>query len=266
MHIVNRKYTLGLLSGVIFAVFIGLSALSRIRLEGGPYFEKLFLIGYGGVPLPLEIEPYLKLMLSLLVPQIVLVFILADYMLKDLTICSVYVFTRTNKRKQWFFRKAFELFLFAFLFYLFQFMTLFSIGQVAKLAVFDIFGLINLMANELILLVLISFIYIFTVNILSLKIGIKYSFLTIILIIALSPLLAFANTNMLKYIPISNFMLIWHDSENLLPYRDLIGDYIPNFTITFSISYALILILLLIIIGIKMIESLEIMGFENHWI
>jgi len=59
-------------------------------------------------------------------------------------------------------------------------------------------------------------------------------------------------------------MLIWHENKSLLLYRDLIGDYLPNFTIAFSIAYALIVILLLVFIGIKLLDNLEIMGFEKE--
>lgn len=72
------------------------------------------------------------------------------------------------------------------------------------------------------------------------------------------------NTNLLKFIPISHSMLIWHEAKNLLPYRYLIGEYISNFTIAFSIAYALMIILLLVFIGIKLIDNLEIMGFEKE--
>jgi hypothetical protein len=254
-----------LLTGLIFAFFIGASALSWVQLEG-PHFEKLFLIGYGGVPLPLEIESYLRLMLSLLVPQVFLVFILADYMLIDFTICSVYIFTRTPKRNKWFIRKALELIFLTALFYLFQFIALFVIGQIAGLVVSDIFAFINLIASEFVLLVLISFIYVLAVNILSLKIGINHSFLAIVLLVSLSSVstLELQNTSLLKFIPISQSMLIWHENKSLLLYRDLIGDYLPNFTIAFSIAYALIVILLLVFIGIKLIDNFEIVGFEKE--
>lgn len=262
MYTINRKYILKLLTGLIFAFFIGVFALSWVKPEG-PYFEKLFLIGYGGIPLPLEIKSYLRSMLSLLVPQVFLVFILADYMLIDFTICSVYVFTRTPKRNRWFIRKAIELFFFTALFYLFQFITLFLIGQISGLAVSDIPVFINLIANEFVLLVLISFIYVLAVNILSLKIGINYSFLAVVLFISFSSVLTF-KTNLIKFIPVSQSMLIWHENKSLLFYRDLIGDYIPNFTIAFSIAYALIVILLLVFIGIKLIDNFEIVGFEKE--
>lgn len=262
MYTINKKYILKTLTGVVFAFFIGVSALSWVQLEG-PYFEKLFLIGYGGVPLPLEINSYLRLMLSLLVPQVFLVFILADYMLTDFTICSVYVFTRTPKRNRWFIRKAAELLSFAAIFYLFQFIVLFVIGKIAGLAVFDMLVFINLITNEFVLLVLISFIYVLAVNILSLKLGINYSFLAVVLFISFSSVLTF-KTNLLKFIPVSQSMLIWHESKNLLFYRDLIGDYMPNFTIAFSVAYALIVILFLVFIGIKLIDKLEIIGFEKE--
>lgn len=265
MYTINKKYILKSLTGFIFAFFIGVSTLSWIQLEG-PYFEKLFLIGYGGVPLPLEIKSYLRLMLSLLVPQVFLVFILAEYMLMDFTICSVYVFTRTPKRNKWFIRKTLELLLFTALFYLFQFTALFVIGQITGLAVSDISAFINLIVSEFVLLVLISFIYVLAANILSLKIGINHSFLAIVLLVSLSSvsILKLQNTNLLKFIPISQSMLIWHEAKNISSYRDLIGEYIPNFTIAFSIAYALIVISLLVFIGIKLIDNLEIMGFEKE--
>ena len=126
--------------------------------------------------------------------------------------------------------------------------------------------LIYILVNEFTLLVLLGFIYVLTVNILSLKVGINHAFLTIILFLTVSSAftIIFGAGEMLKFIPVSHAMLIWHDSERLLLYRDLIGGYLSNYTLAFSMVYLLLVLLLLVIIGIRLVDRLEIIGFEEE--
>lgn len=265
MYKLNKIYIFKLLPGNIFAVCIGGFALGWVR-QAGPCIENLFLAGYGGIPMPLEIDSYLRIVLIILVPQVFLIFILADYMLKDFTICSVYIFTRANQRRGWFARKCLDLLLFTALYYLIQFVALFFFGQIGGLVIYNQSALIYILVNEFTLLVLLGFIYVLTVNILSLKVGINHAFLTIILFLTVSSAftIIFGAGEMLKFIPVSHAMLIWHDSERLLLYRDFIGGYLSNYTLAFSMVYLLLVLLLLVIIGIRLVDRLEIIGFEEE--
>lgn len=266
MYKLNKIYFLKLLGGIVFAFCIGGFALGWVN-PSEPYYEYLFLAGYGGIPLPLDGGEYIRLLLVSLVPQIFLIFILANYMLDDFNICSVYIFTRTNQKKTWFARKCISLFFLVALYYALQFAMLFLLGRaMGGLTVFDPTTLLYIVINELLLLVLLGFIYVLAVNLLSLKVGINYAFLSIVLLATLSSafVLTLKSSVTLKFIPLSQVMFIWHDSEKLVLYRDFIGDYLPHFTIFFSLLYLLVIILALFMFGMYLIDNLEIIGHERE--
>jgi len=262
---IHKKYFFKLLIGMFLAYIVGGSVIPI--LSEGPYYEHLFLISYGGIPLPVEDwRAYFSLLLDSLLSQLLLTFLLANYMSDDFSTCSVYIFTRSNRKGVWFAQKCTDLFFLVALYYVLQFAVLLFVGRVlARLTISDPAVFWYIVLSELFLTAMLSFCYVLTVNVLSLKMGVHYAYLSSVLLIVIFSALPmlFQNSAAVKFLPFSQSMLIWHDSKKLVPYRDFIGSSIPHFTILSSFLYLLIMIVILLFVGISIVNNMEIMGSER---
>jgi len=265
--IINKNNIIKILAGIPLSVLIGLYAMNILTLQNLQCIEGVYMVGYGGVHAFDGIN--IAGILIFLVPQIVFSYMFARHMQSDLEICSVYVFTRANKRKGWFGKKVAELFVYLSLYYFLQFAVIFIISYLNNFMIIDIKGIIKIIASEFIIISLLNFFFVLLINILSLKIGAIYSFMISVLMqtgltVIFAALFKVMNKFVLKLVPVSHAMLIWHDNEFLTgQYQSFMSEYINNFSIQFSVVYLLLLIVFLIIGGLHMIEKLDILGWEG---
>lgn len=86
------------------ALFMGIAAGARVLAAGAAGMTGLLdIVLYGAIAEP-RMDVFMAIFLCLL-PYMVLVFPLLDYVADDLQICAVYMFTRYDRRAKWYFSK-----------------------------------------------------------------------------------------------------------------------------------------------------------------
>lgn len=249
--------------GSITALLLGLYNVYLTNLYGINSLEGLFFAEYGFVDIKMikYVTPFLKWVL----PQMILMWILKEFVAGELDKSGVYIFTRTNRRGKWVIDKTYDLFKFVILFYFIMFLITYIIGTVVGYKMLYIYKGIELILTIFILTVLLNYEYILIINILSLKMDVLYSFLIALFVDIFSLLLSSfiyeyfkMKIYLLKLLPVSHGILAWHSMNSM--YNNLyISEFsIKNFSIIDSISYLILSCFIIVIYGIYVFQHKDI--------
>jgi len=261
-----RNFIYKICLAATISIIIGMYAINLMRIENNTSLEILYIIGYGGL-FSFDFDSNIFGFLRVLVPQFLLVFLLAEYMYSDFKICSVYVFTRANRRHSWFLKKFFSLLIITLVYYVVQFVILLVMGVLSGFSPerFDVF--VRVVISSLVLHVLIAFILVCVANLLSLKVGINFGYMCVIIfntVMIMTPSVTyglFDNSIIIKILPGSNGMLLGHSDNFVKVISDKFGfDTLEGFSVSFSIIYLITIIIVLFYIGSKLIEYLDIIN------
>ncbi|NLD47408.1 MAG: hypothetical protein GX660_09445 [Clostridiaceae bacterium] len=260
-----RSYIFKICVGATISIFIALYAINLLRLENIISLESLYIIGYGGL-FTYDFDSNIVSFARVLVPQFIIIYLLADFMYNDFKICSVYVFTRANKRKYWFLKKFLSLLFITSLYYMAHFVILLVMGFLNGFRVerFDVF--IMVVVSSFVLHTLVGFLLVCSVNLLALKFGINFGYLCVLIfntVFTMIPSVTYGlfDNVIIKILPSSNGMLLGHSNDFVKDFSERFGfDTIEGFSIIFSMTYFIVLILIIFYIGARWIETLDIIN------
>ena len=264
-----KSYIVKIFAGASVSIIIAMNALNFLKLENIDSLEYMYIISYGGL-FTFDIEHNIFGFFKILVPHILLIYLLAYYMYNDFKICSVYVFTRSNKRKHWFIKKYFSLLFITAVYYFVQFLIVFLIGTIYKFRPESIKLFTLIVTTDFILLTLTGFLLVISTNLLSFKLGTNFAYLSLIIadgamIMLPAALHGVLDNLIIKLLPTSNGMLIWHSDNFLRLFSQKLGfEFIEGFSVLFSIIYILILLAAIFFIGIRFIEILDVINEEKE--
>ncbi len=185
-------------------------------------------------------------------PIIILGYFLSDYMIFDIKTRGSIIFTRTEKRGQWFLHRTLDISGYIALFYIIYSITEVAIGRIfiEKVDLFFVFSLT-------LLNFLFAFGTIFLVNVMSLFINSQYAFWGLLTLYMMNVLHAGfivespdMNLNIIRYMPAASGIFIWHESK-LLKAGGMFENtiYLEGFLLQESIIALIILVVLTYILG-----------------
>jgi len=264
-----RSYILKIFAGASVSIIIGLYALNVLRIENVASLESMYIIGYGGL-FTFDFDHNFLGFLRVLVPQFILVYLLADCMYNDFKIYSVYVFTRENKRKRWFVNKCFFLLFLTAVYYLSQFLIILAMGVFNGLRPISFEVFMTVAISCFVLLTLTGFLLVISANLLALKIGINFGYLFVIILntaMVMVPSVIYGSYDniIIKLLPGSSAMFLWHSDGFIAMFSERFGfDSIEGFSLAFSIIYISVLIVITFFVGVKFIENLDILNDKKE--
>lgn len=205
------------------------------------------------------------LILFSLFPTLLVIFLFGEDMETELTVLSVYVFTRTKKRAAFIGKRlrktAFEI----------ACIYLISLLAIAVISMLYTADLRDSHPVFLILVVLSSYlqtvVLVFLQNILTLRIPATVSFLLVSCFYSLSILfLVFANPEITKisvyFLPFTQGIYSWHDRK-VLEFSNLANNTVPGFTVEYSFLFLLAFIGLEHGISFWLIKNMDFLGGTN---
>jgi hypothetical protein len=198
-------------------------------------------------------------LLFALLPTFLLSFFLVSYIEDDYSNCCVYIFTRTTSRFSWFVKKAIGLLGWIFTFYLLEYFLLFIFVKVNVITV-DFEATIILSLSTLPFNVLSLFMLLLPINLLAVKVGTVISYLigisTYLLLLIAG---IFSSSEISSLLPVSQGMYAWHQTPFVLQQNYMQITPLPNFNVCFSLIYMIIAITVEIVIGIFLINKMDLL-------
>lgn len=254
-----------ILSGASLALFFSLYHVRSLEIMGCRSIQCLFVLSYGD--LKIEAIKYVIPVIFWIAPQVVLIYVLGDNVASDLGRNSAYIFTRTDRRKQWLLAKMFNLFLYIFIYFAVQFVIVGLVGILSNLETENLIQGLTMILGEFILVLLLNYFIVLIINILSLKISVIYSS-AIVLAGNLGTIFASAflyeysrkQVEIIKMMPFTQGIFLWHSDVSWFVRR--MSGFVPHFSdygIIFSMGYLLFLCVVSIIWGIYQIQRMDIM-------
>lgn len=252
------------LISIIFSILMTLQTIEVAKLFGNYTIETLILTIYGGLDLS-EIKQLIPVV-SWLIPQLLIMYVLGNYISVNLYSNAIYIFTRTEKRYKWLLKNIINLLLYCIFYYLIQYLSLVIIciltGAQVLMTTESMFNIINVYF----FIVLNSFLFVLFINILSLFINELYSLIVGLAVNIGSIFMAGfiyefyeSKIYMIKAIPfVQAFYSLHSDLIILQTYKKIDYFHINNFPISFSYLYILILIILLVSLGTYRIRNKDI--------
>lgn len=209
-------------------------------------------LGVGG-----SFSPYandtITLLLSM-VPQLVILYLYAGYFRQDFIISYTYVFTRYGKKSRWFFGRLRGLFLLVTFQYLLLYLAAFLFGLSAGYAFSPSFEMIGMLGQSFLLNVLVTFLFVFGTNLLSMPFGETRAclFSIILYVFTFSGAVFIAQMQnsalswLLYALPAANAQVLWH-FDRILPVQiqAFVSD-IPAFSVMGSLCVTILEILCVI--------------------
>lgn len=264
---ININYSLLLkllLAGALLSLFLGLYHHQAL----GPLFctslECLFFLSYGEVSIT-EIKFLFPLLLWLL-PQVVLFYFIGNELGTDLERNAVYIFTRTQQRKEWLLAKSLTLFIYILVYFSVQFLVLWAFAAIQGIHLVDQQQGLVLILSLLSLLVLLNVMMLSLMNFLTLITNHITAF-TIVFTSNIGSLFLSAflyestwRISIIQWLPFTQGILAWHSTipagVNPLLLQNL---SLSQFTIPFSLIYLVVLTTLFVIFGIQRIEKMDLL-------
>ncbi|MDD3314628.1 MAG: DUF2705 family protein [Syntrophaceticus sp.] len=259
----GKRYTLKLfLSGGLIAIFLGFYYSQFAEMYQFKSLELMLILAYGN--LYIEEIVFIVPVFLWMVPLIVIIFFLGDYIHRNFDQNAAYIFTRTARRSLWLIGQAVNLFLYILIYYIFQIAVFCVVSTVLGFSMFSWDVGIMLIVSELALLVLSNYMIVLLINVLSLfKLNslfcVAITLTTNIVCIFLSAILYkfyTKNIAIIKWLPFTQGILTWHSGISSV--ADFFPFNIPHFSILFSIVYLIIICLLLLFCGVCKIEKMDI--------
>ncbi len=202
-------------------------------------------------------------MLFALLPTLLLVFCLVEYIQDDYSTCCVYIFTRTESRFKWFAKKAVSLFAWIIIFYLFEFCLLF-IAIKANGVTVDFAATLAIFAWTLLFNTLTMFMFLLPMNLFAVKAGSVISYFTGIGIYLLLLCTAmYVSPVISRLLPISQGMYAWHQTPWAAQQNFMNISPLPGFNVWFSLIYLIIVIAIEIIICMFMIKRMDLLSMTE---
>ena len=266
IEIIKNKNIIKKLSlvSIIFSIIMSLQSIEVSKLFGENTIEALLLTIYGGMNLS-EIKKLVPV-ISWMIPQVLFMYIMGDYISKNLYKNAIYIFTRTEKRYKWILNNIINLFLYCSYYYIVQYLTVIILGLVTGLRILEVNRGIFIIGSSYLLVVLNSFLFVLFINILSLFINEMHS-----LIVGLSINIGsifFAGfiyefsenkVGLITGMPFIQGLYSLHSDPIILQsYKQMNYFHIHNFHISFSYLYILILSILLMSLGVYRICNKDI--------
>ncbi|MFL0194083.1 hypothetical protein ACJDU8_00540 [Clostridium sp. WILCCON 0269] len=247
---------------ILISIIIYLNSKDVIMESKCNYLDALFIFTYGYMDIK-NIIKYISNVFIQMLPLIYITYILGDYIFLDLDKRGVYIFTRTNKRTNWFLNKILKLLKYVSLFYFIQLITIYIIGIIIGFRSTNY--TIQIIFWEFTLNVLTSYFIILFINVISLKLNVIYTYIIGIGIYVSSIFISgfvyqLYNSKiwLLKYFIIGQEILTWHCESFLNGYRNIADFYINNLNIKYSISYLSIVCIIMVFYGFYVINNKDI--------
>ncbi|WP_054949330.1 DUF2705 family protein [Numidum massiliense] len=253
-----------LIAATLLAVFFSLYNSRLATIHACDTIQCLFVLAYGD--LNIEAIKYVIPVIFWLVPQIVLLYLLGDYITRDLEQHAVYIFTRTERRTSWLLAKLVNVWLFV-CFY-------FAVLLLVTAVVGTIFGFrlaigapdIALIVYEYALLVLLNVMNLFLINLLSLKINVTFSTVSVLAVnigclFCAQWLYEFYPDRLaiVQWLPFTQGILSWHSSLLPTAHGELFPLHVPPLSPLFSIAYMLVICAVAIVIGNARFNKMDLM-------
>lgn len=225
------------------------------KLFGNYTIETLLLTIYGGLDLS-EIKQLIPVV-SWLMPQLLIMYVLGNYISENLYNNATYIFTRTEKRYKWLLKNIMNLLVYCTFYYLIQYLliaiTSIITGADPIMTTESMFNIINIYTLN----ILNSFLFILFINILSLFINELYSLIVGLTVNIGSIFMAGfiyefyeSKIHIIKAIPfVQAFYSLHSDLIILQTYKEIDYFHMNNFPVSFSYLYILTLIILIVWLG-----------------
>lgn len=257
--ILNKQLFKYLSVGFIITLINFIYALNC--LINNKYMSNLFLQQWGS--LAIDNKQYIMEITIYLINHFYLLYILGGETRRDISEFGSLIFTRTNKRSRWLLNKYIKLFIYIFIYYMFEFISTFGLGVAFGLQLGSITYLSKVIFLEILAIVFNGYLVVILSNVISMIIDTLYSYIFMVLFEAITlfycHMIFFLNLNntIIKYLPFTQGILTWHDT-NLITSTDF-NIHIKNFSLIYSNIYVAILISITMICGMKTINKKDIL-------
>lgn len=263
-NFIEKNILKKVLFGIVLAVFLSIYGIGIVKAFNYKSLEALFLLTYGNLNI-YDIK-YVIPALVWILPQIYLTYVLGDYISNHLNRNAVYIFTRTDKRRKWLLSRVLNLFAFTVIYYVAQFLIVYLIGSAYGLAIANQNVGMSTILSEFMLLILLSYLFVLTINIMSLAINVTYSYLIVTAVSIISvfitgfiELFGGIGGKLIKLLPTSQGVITWHDSRFLVEnYFELFRFSLSDFSLMYSTAYLILFCTVLILWGMFKINRMDI--------
>lgn len=258
-----RLYIKIIISGIFIAVLISTVQISSFIFQECGYLHCLFIAGYG--ILYVEHIKYITPILTWIIPQVLLIYLLGNFLSECIHQNAVYIFTRSNKRKSWLLTQVSTLFVYVFSYSIVQFIVLLLIGYINNIKFPENYSQVESILLSMILVVMQNFIIILFINILSLYVSATNSIATFMFLhLGCIVLVWFINeftpnlNSIINFVPFTQGIYSWHSDSVVLASKILEDGFrLSNYSLYFSIGYMIVFILIIIILGAKKLERID---------
>lgn len=261
IKVTYKKAVVFIFIGILMNFFIFLKI--KNNLSHSQNILNLFVQAYGN--LNLQSDEWIRPIMLLLIHPIYLLCILGDYIYIQSKEYGVHIFTRNTSKKQWFISNAKNLLVYILIYYIFQFLTMFLFGELYGFKIFDSRNFFIGISICLFFSIISVYLLLIFCNVLSLYFDEVYSYFISISSIVYNMFLSFTifkekfNFNIIKFLPFSQGILGWHNWNLMDRNIHSFNFFINNYSIYFSIVYTFLFLSCLFLIGIKRINTMDIL-------
>ncbi|MFD2368748.1 hypothetical protein ACFSO0_01850 [Brevibacillus sp. GCM10020057] len=249
------------LAGVIVAVLISLYHAHSYAVKECGGLQCLIVSAYG----ILQVEKVRSItpLVAWIAPQIVCIYMLGNLLSESIRQNAVYIFTRTKARKTWLFSQMLTLFFYIAIYTGVQFLVVLLAGYASGLVTGS--DTHSAVLNALVLLVLQNFLFVATVNIISLFVSAIQSTVIFLSAHVGGIVLAWAiheftpeYSKAIAYFPFTQGIYSWH-SDSLLMARSLFGEpfRLSDYSVVFSLGYMFVLTAAVVLLGAYQLEKMD---------
>ncbi|MGN7472072.1 hypothetical protein [Brevibacillus sp. SAFN-007a] len=251
------------LSGAIVAVLLSLYHAHSFAVKECGYLYCLLLSGYG--ILQVEKIKFITPLLVWLTPQLVLVFMLGNFLSESMQQNAVYIFTRTNKRKKWLYAQLLILFLYSTIYTAVQFIVVLLSGYASGLQPGMDSHSIEAILMALLLLVMQNVFFVVAINMFSLVVSAVQSTAMFMLAHVGGVVLAWFiheftpdYSGAIVYFPFTQGIYSWHSDAPVIA-SALLGDRfrLADYSVVFSIGYMFVMTVALALLGAYRLEKMD---------
>lgn len=223
--------------------------------------ESLYLMTFGFIPS--SNRNFLFEICLSTINIIYVIFIFSQDLQFEIKVIGTYIFTRTNKRKEWILKQYLKTFLKLSAYFICQYIVIFVVGLIYGYEINSMNNFVNVLIVSLGITILSIFSIIVLINTLAIFFEYIFSYMTIALSIIINAILVsmLIDSNymwIIKYFPFSQHLIGIKDIEFIDRSIYMFNKYIYDFNIYLSLIIICIIILFAISLSVYRVTEMDI--------
>ncbi|SFD02934.1 hypothetical protein [Clostridium uliginosum] len=257
----NKKFYISLFIGTVVNLLIFIEVYMLLK-NSTNNITNIFLYQFGN--LNITSSSFLVLVVIYLLNQLILILNLGEEFSEELSIYGPYIFTRTNKRSHFIYKKSLQIFIFCFKYFICQFTIVLILGLLFKFKIYNYEQLLKTIGSLFFLNLLNTYLTLIISNMLSLVINGKYCCISVlfleVIILSLCKYTSIIKFSIFNYIPFVQGIFTWHET-NLIntSSRKIFDISISNFNLNGSFTYILVSIIVIVLISKTIVNKIDIL-------